>query len=93
MCPGDLGRLGRLAESLDDGGVCHPAALTHRLQAVPAAALFEALTSVVMMRHRWHQRVADGDGAAVDVGPFQDACLLPIYVLGPGEHDGLAAGR
>ena len=42
--------IGALAEPLDDGGVGHAAALAHRLQAVPTAALFNAFTSVVMMR-------------------------------------------
>ena len=52
------------------------------------------LTSVVMMRApTGAERVTDGDGPAVDVGPFKDARLLPINVLCPGEHDGLAARR
>ena len=56
------------AEALDDGGVGHAAALAHRLQAVAAAGALE------LVEQRGHQpgagaaeRVAEGDGAAVDV--------------------------
>jgi hypothetical protein len=35
--------IGALAEPLDDGGVGHAAALAHRLQAVPTAALFKRI--------------------------------------------------
>ena len=84
--PGGPRRLHRLAESLDDGGVGHPAALTHRLQPVAAAALLER---VDQRRHdagaAGAQRVADGDRAAVDVGPW--ARSAPDVVC-PREHDG-----
>jgi hypothetical protein len=82
-----------LAQALDDGGVGHPAALTHRPQPVTAAALFE---SVYERGHdagtasaEW---VADGDRPAVDIGPRQDVFLLPIYVVGPGQHNRRARG-
>jgi hypothetical protein len=60
-----------LAEPLDDGGVGHPAALAHRLQPIPTAALFERIdecghdagTASV-------QRVTDRDGPAVGVRPI-----------------------
>jgi hypothetical protein len=47
-----------------------------------------ALTRVVMMRPASAQQVADRDSAAVDVGPFEDARLLAISILRPGEYDG-----
>jgi hypothetical protein len=54
---------------LDDGRVGHPAALAHRLQAIPPAALFQGVDQ------RGHdactagaERVADCDGAALHVG-------------------------
>src|SRR6516162_4819793 len=72
-------------QALDDGGVGHAAALAHRLQAVPAAALFERVDQ------RGHEagaagaeRVADRDGAAVDVG----LCQIRAGVVGPRHHDG-----
>src|SRR5215469_12342818 len=56
-------------QALDDGGVGHAAALAHGLQPVPSAALFERVDQ------RGHdpstagaQWMADGDGAAIDVG-------------------------
>ena len=59
----------KTSETLDDGGVGHPADLAHRLQPVATPALFERL---YQCRHdagtTSAQRVADGDGAAVDVG-------------------------
>jgi hypothetical protein len=77
------------AQPLDDGCVRHAAALTHRLQAVPAAALFKGVDQGGHDAGTASaQRVADGNSPAVDVGAFQDARLLPIYVLGPGQHDG-----
>jgi hypothetical protein len=83
MCPGDLGRLGRLAEPLNNGGVGHPTAFTHRLQSVPASALFQRV------HERGHdagaagaQRVTDGDGAAVDVGLGE----VGPGVVGPGKR-------
>jgi hypothetical protein len=62
----------RLAQPLDDGGVRHAAALTHRLQPVGSAALLERVHG---LRHdagtAGTQRVADRDGTAVDVGLSQ----------------------
>jgi hypothetical protein len=76
------------AQPLDDGGVGHATALAHGLQSVPTAAL---LQGVDWCRHdagtASSQRVADGDSAAVHVGPLQDFASLPIYVLGPGTGD------
>ena len=69
-------RIGALAESLDDRGVGHFAALAHGLQAVATAALVQ---SVDEFGHdagtARAQRVSDGNGAAVDVGLGQ---------IGPG---------
>jgi hypothetical protein len=57
-----------IAKALDDGGVGHAAALAHRLEAVAAAG---ALELVEQGGHelgaRAAERVAEGDGAAVDV--------------------------
>ena len=72
----------RLAESLDDGGVGHPAALAHRLQAVPAAALLESIHKcghdAGTTRARW---MSDRDRPAVDVGLGQ----IRSGVMGPGQ--------
>jgi hypothetical protein len=80
----------RLVQSLDDGGVGHAAALTHRLQRVSAAALFQ---SVDKRRHdasaAGAQRMSDGDGAAIDVGLRQ----IGTGVLGPGQHYRMPFGR
>ena len=60
-----------LRQPLDNGGVGHSAALTHRLQPVRATALFERVDQ------RGHdprtagtERVTNSDGAAVYVGPL-----------------------
>jgi hypothetical protein len=73
-----------LAQTLDDGGVGHPAGLTHGLQTVPPAALLESV------HQRGHdagttgaQRVADRNGAAVDVGLGQ----IRSGVMRPGAGD------
>ena len=58
-----------LAQSFDDGGVGHAASLAHRLEAVPAAALLQSVDECCHdARTAGAQRVADGDGTAVDVG-------------------------
>jgi hypothetical protein len=64
------------------------AALAHRLQPIACAALLERVDE------RGHdagaagtQRVADGDGAAVDVGLGQ----ISPAICSPSQHDGLAA--
>ena len=78
MCLGGPRRLHRLAESLDDGGVGHAAALTHRLQAVPSAALFERVDEcghdAGTASAEW---VTDGDGTAVDVRPLKMPVCSP----------------
>src|SRR5690606_36694403 len=57
------------AEALDDGGVGHATALAHRLQAVaPTGALELVEQGGQQLRARAPERVAEGDGAAVDVG-------------------------
>jgi hypothetical protein len=73
------------AQSLDDGGVGHPAALAHRLQPVPPATLFQGVDE---RRHdagtagtKW---VADRDGTAIDVGLGQ----VGTGVGGPGQNGG-----
>ena len=71
------------SEPLDDCGVGHPAALTHRLEPIAAAAL---LQRVDQRRHdpctAGAQRVTDRDRAAVDVGLRRvGAC-----VVGPCER-------
>jgi hypothetical protein len=45
MCLAGCGRPSRLAQTLDDGGVRHAAALAHRLQPVATAELAYALSS------------------------------------------------
>src|SRR5271163_4041981 len=72
--------------------LAHAAALAHRLQRVASAALFKRVDE------RGHdagtagtQRVTNGYGPTVHVGARQNVGLLPIYVLCPGRHDGLAA--
>ncbi len=88
MCLGGPRRLHRLAESLDDGGIGHAAAFTHRLQAVPSAALFERVDECChdagTTSAEW---VTNGDGTAVHVRPLKDARLLPIYVVCPRQHN------
>jgi hypothetical protein len=92
--------IGALAEPLDDGGVGHAAALAHRLQAVPTAALFKRIHKcghdAGTARAQW---VSDGTGAAVDVGLGQIApvscvdlarskCLAEAHCGGvePAQH-------
>jgi hypothetical protein len=76
----------RASQTLDDGRVGHPAALTHRLQPVPTTALFERVDQRGHdARTAGTQRVADRDGAAVDVGLGQ----ISSGVGRPGQHDGL----
>jgi hypothetical protein len=68
--------IGALAEPLDDGGVGHAAALAHRLQPVPTAALHQSVhqrrDDAGTARAQW---VSDRDRPAVDVGLGQ---------IGPG---------
>ena len=73
----------RLAQTLDDGGVGHPAALAHGLQTVAAAALLERVDQ------RGHdpsaasaERVANPDRTAVDVRLGQ----VRAGVVGPSER-------
>ena len=64
-------RIVALAEPLDDGGVGHPAALTHRLQPIPTATLFESINECCHdAGTAGAQRVADGDRPSVDVRPI-----------------------
>jgi hypothetical protein len=71
----------RLAQPLDDGGIGHAAALTHRLKPIACAPLLERVDQGGHdARTAGSQRVADGDGAAVDVGLGQ----IGTDVLGPG---------
>jgi hypothetical protein len=69
-----------LAESLDDGGVGHAAALTHGLQAITTAALFE---SAEQRRHdactAGAQRMSDRD-RTIDVALAE----IGASVFGPG---------
>ena len=56
-------------QRLDDGGVGHAATLAHRLQPVPSAALFKCVDKGCHDASTASaERVADGDGTAVDVG-------------------------
>jgi hypothetical protein len=68
--------IGALAEPLDNGGVGHAAALAHRLQPVPTAALFKRIHKcghdAGTAGTQW---VSDRDRPAVDVGLGQ---------IGPG---------
>src|SRR5947199_1516119 len=77
-------RAGHLPQALDDGGVGHPAALAHGLQAEAPAA---ALELVEEGRHeagaRAAQGVTQGDGAAVDV----DLLHVGVVLLLPRQHD------
>jgi hypothetical protein len=73
---GSVALSSRLTQTLDDGGVGHAAAPTHRLQRVPAAALLESVD------HGGHnasaagiQRMSDRDSAAVDVGRGESATV------------------
>src|ERR1700729_935549 len=73
----------RASQTLNDRGVGHAAALTHRLQPVPTAALLERVDQ------RGHnasaagtQRMPDGDRAAVHVRLGQ----IGPSVFGPGQH-------
>ena len=64
-----LWRRSRLTQTLDDRGVGHAAALAHRLQPVPPATLLEGVDQCGHdASAAGAQRVADGDGAAVDIG-------------------------
>ena len=57
-----------VSEPLDDGGVGHAAALTHRLQTVAGVALLERVDQRGHdARTAGAQRVSDGDRSAVDV--------------------------
>src|SRR5262245_19057028 len=72
------------AEALDDGGVGHAAALAHGLQAVPAASALQLVEQRgQQLGARAAERVAEGDGAAVDVGLGQVGARLEL----PGQHD------
>ena len=71
----------RSAEPLDDGGVGHAAALTHGLQPVPPAALFQRIDqSGHDASATGAQWVTDRDGTAVDVGLAQVGSD-PLYML------------
>src|SRR5918994_5152225 len=75
----------RSAQALDDGGVGHAAALTHRLQAVAAPGALELVEQRgEQLVARAPERVAEGDGAAVHVGLRQVAAGPEL----PGQHDG-----
>jgi hypothetical protein len=68
--------IGALAEPLDNGGVGHAAALAHRLQRVPTAALLQGIDQCGHdASDAGAQRMTDRDGATVDVGLGQ---------IGPG---------
>jgi len=70
MCPGGLGRLSRLAESLDDGGVSHATPLAHSLQPIPTAALFKGVHECCHDAGTASaERVADRDRPSIDVRP------------------------
>src|SRR5207237_393583 len=77
-------RAGHLSQAFDDGGVGHPAAFAHGLQA-PAAT--GALELVEESRHeagaRTPERVAEGDGATVGV----DLVHVGVVLLLPRQHD------
>jgi hypothetical protein len=76
-----------LAQTLDDGGVGHAAAFTHRLQPVPAPTLLERIDECGHdASTAGTQRVAECDSTTVDIRPSQYVGLLPIYVLGPRQH-------
>jgi hypothetical protein len=72
-----------LAQSLDDGGVGHAAALAHRLQPVPTAPLFKRIHKcghdAGTARAQW---MSDRDRPAVDVGLGQ----IRSGVMGPGQR-------
>jgi hypothetical protein len=71
LCPAGPRLRSRLAQTLDNGGVGHPAALAHRLQPVTTAALFERIHECCHdARTASAQRVADRDGPSVDVRPL-----------------------
>jgi hypothetical protein len=87
LCPAGPRLRSRLAQTLDNGGVGHPAALTHCLQPVTTAALLERIHEYCHdARTASAQRVADRDRATVHVSQLKDASLLPIYVLCPCQH-------
>ena len=70
------------AQALDDGGVGHPAALTHRLQPIPTAALLQSVDQRRRdARAAGAQRMTDRDGATVDVRLGQ----IGPGVMRPGE--------
>jgi hypothetical protein len=74
---------------LDNCGAGHAAALAHRLQPVPTAALFERINECChdagTASAEW---VADGDGSAVDVCPSKHIIALhPIHVTGPSGRN------
>jgi hypothetical protein len=63
-----LGGEAALAQTLDDGGVGHPAALAHRLESVTTTALLQRINQCCHdARTAGAQRVADRDRAAIDV--------------------------
>ncbi len=82
---------GRLAQAFDDGGVGHAAALTHRLQPIPTATLLQCIHECGHdTGTAGAERVADSDSAAIHVRPREDVRLLPVYILCPGQYDGVS---
>ena len=72
----------RLAQSLDDGRVGHAAALAHRLQPIATAALFECVNECGHDAGTARtERVADRDGATIDVGLGQ----IRASICSPGQ--------
>ena len=64
LCPAGRRLRSRLAHSFDDGGVGYSAALTHRLQPIPPAALLQRVDQrgdgsrpICTKAHRWTVRV------------------------------------
>jgi hypothetical protein len=81
------GWLTRYLQPLDDRGIRHTATFTHRLERKAASPLLKRID------HGGHdastagaERVADRDGAAVDIGLGQ----IGSGVGGPGQDDGRA---
>ena len=74
-----------LLAELDDGGAGHAVGLTHRLQSISSAALVRrADQGGHDASAAGTQRVADGDCAAVDIGPIEHLIYsFPVLISSP----------